>query len=90
MASVQVDGAREHGLELLRRMWVIIAGSKVAEKPVDGALVSGPAVSVAVNMCTGADHLAAGAARRTSTADFELAARRPRLDFDRPEMASAG
>jgi hypothetical protein len=31
-------------------MRVIIAGSKVAEKPVDGALVSGPAVSVAVNM----------------------------------------
>jgi hypothetical protein len=27
--------------------------------------------------------------KRASTADFELAARRPRLDFDRPEMASA-
>jgi hypothetical protein len=69
---------------------VIIAESKIAEKPVDGALMSALAVSIAVNIAPGADHVAAGVAWRTSTADFELAAKRPRLDFDRPEMASAG
>jgi hypothetical protein len=67
---------------------VIIAGSKIAEKPVGGALLSRLAVSVAVNMCTGADHLAAGAARRTSTACCELAAKRRSFDFDRSGMAS--